>query len=234
MYFGWIWLFIRDIYDQKVGMKWKKSGGTCQFCPSFFYTSFGWDFVIFFILLSRVSGLKMWNYSSDLWHTILFKTLVTFILSPSVLGLASCGASCCSVTIWSCCGLDVHQTHGDHRRPLWLWLPHQSPPSHSILRRWVEMTVYPVHAPYRPYAWTSSSRRVGGKGHCFVRIVIRDWHISDNCVSRNPIDPQGRAPWDYDVICIRSIRPLWPDPILTLVCPTDNFVKINNFRPALH
>ena len=25
---------------------------------------------------------------------------------------------------------------------------------------------------------------------------------------RNPIDPQGRSPWDYDVICIRSIV-LW-------------------------
>ena len=40
-------------------------------------------------------------------------------------------------------------------------------------------------------------------------LCMRVWSATGTFLTtaftRNPIDPQGRAPWDYDVICIRSI-----------------------------
>ena len=55
------------------------------------------------------------------------------------------------------------------------------------------------------------------------------WSATDTFLTtvftRNPIDPQGRAPWDYDVICIRSIDITFHQyclhtlPGLGLLCP---------------
>ena len=54
--------------------------------------------------------------------------------------------------------------------------------------------------------WRHHAAMLGVWAIALYALVICDWHISDNCIyMHNPIDPQGRAPWDYDVICIRSI-----------------------------
>ena len=53
----------------------------------------------------------------------------------------------------------------------------------------------------KAYTLTSSCRHVGGTSHCFVRDCdLRLAHFWQLRCMRNPIDPQGRAPWDYDVI----------------------------------
>ena len=49
---------------------------------------------------------------------------------------------------------------------------------------------------------------LGVKAIALYALVICDWHISDNCFYAKSYWPQGRAQWDYDGICIRSIRTL--------------------------
>ena len=51
----------------------------------------------------------------------------------------------------------------------------------------------------------------GGQTHCFVRTCDLRQHATGTFLTtawstRNHIDPQARAPWYYDIICIRSIH----------------------------
>ena len=59
------------------------------------------------------------------------------------------------------------------------------------------------------YALTSSRRYVGGQSHCFVHACDLRPRATGTFLTtaftHNPSDPQARAPWDYDVICIRSM-----------------------------
>ena len=58
---------------------------------------------------------------------------------------------------------------------------------------------------HRHYSLTSSRRHVRGTSHCLVCAcdlpLAHRWQRR----SREILCPQGRAQWDYDVICVRSI-----------------------------
>ena len=58
--------------------------------------------------------------------------------------------------------------------------------------------------------WCHRAAMLGVKAIALYALVICDQRATGTFLTtaftRNPIDPQARAPWDYDVICIRSIH----------------------------